>query len=543
MNRSELTKLVKTYTNGEMPLEVYREQRRQIVNDLIDGPKPKKSNDPLDSFIASTPQKTSSVWSKKPSIYLTITGAALAIGIAAYLFANYTRNAAQNENSGDLAGETTAIAKIPKAQKLAEKFLASNKWNEESINQFILDWQILSPSERQEAQNTAWFTRFKSAIQNQLNEQKNNADKVSSLAEDLLTSLLVTVDPGHFIRQPFFTEESTTLADNSKIEAIISSQPTIVAGTDVAGTDVAGSDKELTVAANEVRAGTDTHKPAIAVKQKAVPAKAPHVNKIINLAKVNKTLSEFVQSFETGNLDSLMQLFSSKATTNHHTSAADIRTSYAELFQTTAVRELQFSEFTWTPVGINKIEGNGKYLAHLNPKGTNVDQVFSADVTIMFDNTSGSPVILGLFLNNQQFSTSLRQTAKTPAPDVLTPPPIEKEELRILLTNFVTSYNRGDIDGLMGLFSQEARTNDRSNIKDIRDDYLQLFQTTKSREIILTNVVWDISNNRAVANGFFEAKIRPKSSGELNVYKGKIRFSVTKFEGGILITQLLHNTK
>jgi hypothetical protein len=179
----------------------------------------------------------------------------------------------------------------------------------------------------------------------------------------------------------------------------------------------------------------------------------------------------------------------------------------------------------------------------LNPKGTNIEQVFSADVKIVLDTTKTPARITGLYLANQQFSTSLSPSVKAAIPSAQTQPPPTKEELRNLLQDFVTSYNRGDLDKLMALFSQEARTNDRTNISQIRSDYEQLFQTTKSREIVLSDVTWKFNQNKAVASGLFEAKIQPLRDHQINVFRGKIRIAVTKFEGGILITQLLHNTQ
>jgi hypothetical protein len=189
------------------------------------------------------------------------------------------------------------------------------------------------------------------------------------------------------------------------------------------------------------------------------------------------------------------------------------------------------------------MEGSGKYMAHLNPKGTNIEQVFSADVKIVLDIAKSPATITGLYLANQQFSTSLSPSVKAAIPSAQTQPPPTKEELRNLLQNFVTSYNRGNVDKLMALFSQEARTNDRTDISQIRSDYEQLFQTTKSREIVLSDVTWKFHQNNAVASGQFEAKIQPLRDHQINVYRGKIRIAVTKYEGGILITQLLHNTQ
>lgn len=531
MSCSELTKLVKAYTNGEIPLEVYREQRRQIVDKVVEEPKHKKSNDPLDAFIASAPQKQSPHNLKSSTILLTVVGAVLVIGIGVFLLLNNRHDADNRQQNANDGANSTPTENKTHAQKLVEKFLRSDQWNEETINQFILDWQILSSAERQEAQNTAWFTRFKSVIQNHLESEKLRTNKTASLSEDLLTSLLVTVDPGHFIRQPFFSEKSPPSVQRPSAEPVTPSQPLVIAG----------EQNQPPEPAKAVKAPPSESKKPPTVKPKVAMRKTPSVVKAVDPVKLNNILSHFVASFQAGNLTTLMQLFSPHATTNYHSSAAEISNSYAELFQTTDIRELQFSDFSWKSLG-SKVEGSGKYLAHLNPKGTNVDQVFTADVSITVDNSGDDPLILGLYLTNQQFSTNLRQAAKATTPAVPTPPPLENNELRVLLTNFVTAYNRGNIDSLMGLFSQEARTNDRSNINDIRDDYVQLFKTTRSREIVLTNITWDVDGTRAVANGFFEAKIQPLAGGDATVYRGKIRIAVTKFEGGILITQLLHNT-
>ncbi|KPJ95840.1 MAG: hypothetical protein AMJ53_01880, partial [Gammaproteobacteria bacterium SG8_11] len=161
----------------------------------------------------------------------------------------------------------------------------------------------------------------------------------------------------------------------------------------------------------------------------------------------------------------------------------------------------------------------------------------------LVDAASEPAVISGLYLTNQQFSTSLAASVKEAIPEARKIKPPGKEELRTLLQKFVSSYNRGDLEGLISLFSQEARTNDRTNINEIREDYAELFQTTKSREIILSDITWKFTANTAVASGLFEAKIQPTTNRKTNIYRGKIRIAVTKYEGGVLITQLLHNTQ
>ena len=153
MSCPKLVKLVKTYTYGEIPLEVYREQRRQIVNDFTNGAqnkKPGKKSDPLETFIASAPAQPAT----HKQLYFAIAGATLAVGLAVmigiFFFPSVQQDSAKTPNAEDQAAEQSGNKSH--AQKLIDKFLLADNWNEESINQFILDWQILSADERQQAQ-------------------------------------------------------------------------------------------------------------------------------------------------------------------------------------------------------------------------------------------------------------------------------------------------------------------------------------------------------------------------------------------------------
>lgn len=560
MSCPKLIKLVKAYTYGDIPMEVYREQRRQIINEYTEGAPAKKSAkspDPLDTFIASAPEKPAL---KHKELYFAVAGVTLAV-ILAVVIGLYLFPSGEQQTSETVEQAQPDESSKSAAQRLAEKFLLTDQWNEQSINQFILDWEILSDEDKQQAHHTPWFEQFKTTVQNHLDMEKNTHSQTNQVNEDLLTTLLATVDPGYFIDGAFFGQTTVAQAQESP------SQPTDTnVNTNVTTAGTTAPPTPSTAAPSKVETKTKAAKPPqtpppekkqpkeqVALKQSSQPSKSQtsksqpvkkqlQVAKSMQIDQVNKVLNQFVTNFEQGNLSQLMKLFAPNATTNHHTSADEIRASYAELFQTTNKRDLEFSDFSWKPEG-QQMEGDGKYMAHLNPKGTNIEQVFSADVKIVLDTTKPSATITGLYLTNQQFSTSLSPSVKAAIPSAQTQPPPTKEELRNLLQSFVTSYNRGDVDKLMALFSQEARTNDRTNILQIRSDYEQLFKTTKSREIVLSDVTWKFKQNNAVANGHFEAKIQPLRDHKINVYRGKIRIAVTKFEGGILITQLLHNTQ
>ncbi|WP_455205299.1 hypothetical protein [Kaarinaea lacus] len=549
MSHTELKQLVTAYTSGQLSFEVYRDRRRHLIDDYtgVTAPKVANKNDPLQSFPAkpdkSTAVKgksfTSALSFKKPSTVQLVGGISLAvIGLLIILlvFDNSSETQSESELAQARLKELNA-KRTANAQAQVERFLELNFWDEQSINQFVLDWQILSPDEKQLAKDTPWFNQFIAVIQKRLSEQKSIAlagDGYAKKNEDLLTTLLATIDPNYFIHNSLFASSNTLPA----------AKP---ATTSIAATQIPEQPTEVTQKpAHKPEERIEPPKPAPKVakaKKETQPSKRP-VSKPLDEKQLTNILIAFAQSFEKGDVNDLGSLFAKDAATTHHTNLQDIKSSYAELFQSTQDRNLNFNAFVWKQAG-NIIEGKGKYLAKLNPKGTNIDQIFSADVTIMFDNQNKKPLIKGLYLANQHFSTSLRQTAIADKPSVTSSKEAlpSNAELQQLIQQFSTYYNHGDIERLMALFSEQARTNDRTGLSGIRKDYAALFSSTKQRVILISELNWRFSEKNAVGTGLFEARVQPQSNKETKVYKGRIRISAEKSEKGVLITQMLHNTQ
>lgn len=121
------------------------------------------------------------------------------------------------------------------------------------------------------------------------------------------------------------------------------------------------------------------------------------------------------------------------------------------------------------------------------------------------------------------------------------PATITAQDLQNLVNNFAQTYANGDLDGLMALFASNAKTNDQSSIAGIRKDYSDLFQGTKTRQMIINNMKWTLNGQQATGQGPFEVKVQPKGNNSATVVKGSLKLTVVKDGGGSpQITEMIH---
>ncbi|WP_455207742.1 hypothetical protein [Kaarinaea lacus] len=118
-----------------------------------------------------------------------------------------------------------------------------------------------------------------------------------------------------------------------------------------------------------------------------------------------------------------------------------------------------------------------------------------------------------------------------------------KGELDNVVSQFTNSYNEGDINRLMALFAENARTNDRESKLDIKADYAELFNNTKSRKLMINDINWQFGKGRAEGAAEFVVTVRPINGLEENSYRGQIKIIAIKQPRGVYITRLLHELK
>ena len=122
-------------------------------------------------------------------------------------------------------------------------------------------------------------------------------------------------------------------------------------------------------------------------------------------------------------------------------------------------------------------------------------------------------------------------------------PRVSMADLRSLVGRFVDAYNRGDLESFMALFDRDARANRLTGKPAIRKDYGQIFRTTERRNLVFSGIRWQTRRESAYGNGGFRLQVQSRDESGWKDYAGRIRFEVTRRNGGVLITGLYHNAR
>jgi len=114
---------------------------------------------------------------------------------------------------------------------------------------------------------------------------------------------------------------------------------------------------------------------------------------------------------------------------------------------------------------------------------------------------------------------------------------ISQDELNGLIHQFEGAYNKGDINRIMSLFAQNARTNSRTSLKGIRADYDDLFKTSSYREIAIKSVFWEFDQQYARGMGDYRARVNPVGGNGSQTFTGKVTIQVRKLGNKLEMTR------
>ncbi len=118
---------------------------------------------------------------------------------------------------------------------------------------------------------------------------------------------------------------------------------------------------------------------------------------------------------------------------------------------------------------------------------------------------------------------------------------ISEAALDVLITTFIDTYEKGDLNGFLSLFSESAKTNNRKSKKEIRADYEALFSTTKSRLMRIRGIRWKRTPESAVGDADFRLTIFRANSSRPKTFEGSLTFQVKLLDGKLLIEGLFHS--
>ncbi len=120
---------------------------------------------------------------------------------------------------------------------------------------------------------------------------------------------------------------------------------------------------------------------------------------------------------------------------------------------------------------------------------------------------------------------------------------IEKVDLINLISHFTIAYEQGDIQQFMRLFSIDATGFDgaiQADRNGIEADYIDLFQTTDSRQIAIKDIAWNTNNNLSKGISDFVVTVKNVNSDNFEFISGVITFEVEKTKPGLFITKIAY---
>ena len=435
-----------------------------------------------------------------------------------------------------------------------------------------------------------------------IDEPTPNTDEPAPNRENLLASPL-DIDPETITadsRDISASSQSNTPAPtNTKAESTVAAtsnatanKPAIQPPTQFSGRDIeiADSKPRQTESFSSIAARTQTPKavspPAQPVTASAPPAVASQAASgetaqlaaVESLSTQDKSIKQstvkidenelldlvdkFLADYEAGNLKDVMTLFASDARTNNRTNAQGIQSDYNELFKSTTARKMTISGLNWN-IENDYARGIGDYRAQVDPVGTQGSQTFTGNITIQVQKDAGGLKISRFYFSNQSVSTGprLKQGNSVPAAAVAaakppaqssTSPAIDTkteavqsanltgDDLQNLVSKFAKTYANADIEGMMSLFADNAKTNDQTSVSGIRKDYMDLFKSTTTRQMVIDNMKWTLAEQKATGEGPFEVKVKSKGSNSMTSVKGILKMKVEKHGDLAKIIELIH---
>jgi len=118
---------------------------------------------------------------------------------------------------------------------------------------------------------------------------------------------------------------------------------------------------------------------------------------------------------------------------------------------------------------------------------------------------------------------------------------VTEQELTKVLDRFRVAYKQGDLQTLIDLFAEDARTNDQSDRTGIRKDYSDLFEMTSRRQIFFRDITWQTEPDRAEGEGKFEVWIYPNGSKNVQTIFGTLTLEFVRRNNELVIKRFIHS--
>jgi hypothetical protein len=113
-------------------------------------------------------------------------------------------------------------------------------------------------------------------------------------------------------------------------------------------------------------------------------------------------------------------------------------------------------------------------------------------------------------------------------------------ELRGLIAHFTDSYQRGDIQAFMLLFSDDVEAIEEGGRLGLQDTYGNFFDNTQSRAMMIRDLSWKQNGNAFAGIADYHTVVLRKNANASFQSAGSFKFKVAKANGSIKIVGFHH---
>jgi len=258
---------------------------------------------------------------------------------------NTLTNVSTDKSNELIADALVASIPQPLQRQLKNKTLnvmQSDDWDVQKLKHIDMDWQRLSRDQQSSTKQEVWFQLFENALVNQLSMQKNSTDNTTKITSTRLA--LIRLANSIDIR-----DISKYLPETSNGKNIANQVKTGIDPTPKSSHEPLKTNRKIT----ETLAQKQISQPQI--QPQLQPQLPPYKKRITRVRPDGPTLSElrditvkFIDSYEQGDLEKMMSLFSTKAISNRFNNIKEIRQDYANLFKSTSERQIFIHDIKWT---------------------------------------------------------------------------------------------------------------------------------------------------------------------------------------------------
>jgi hypothetical protein len=108
---------------------------------------------------------------------------------------------------------------------------------------------------------------------------------------------------------------------------------------------------------------------------------------------------------------------------------------------------------------------------------------------------------------------------------------ISTDELDTVVTNFIMSYNQGDIESFVQLMDDNVKTDTFKGKDKLRETYSKIFKITQVRELEIVNMDWKRSGNVLTGSSSYIANVKMNSDADIKITNGMLKLEVSKING------------